>query len=110
MGSPVTFGEAGYVVFPHLLALHGLLVLSALAWLLSFTALSERRQLGVVQAATAGYVALIAVTLAHALGGRAPFDLTGVGAIIFWISVAVVMGAFVATAAWLRLAAQPRDA
>ena len=102
VGSPVVFGEAGLIVFPHLLSLHGLLVLSVLAWLLSFTALPERRRTRVVQAASVGYVAFIAVSLAQALGGRAPFDLSGFVAVLFWISVALFMGVSVATLAWLR--------
>ena len=101
--SPVVFGEAGLVVVPHLLSLHGLLVLSVLAWLLSFTGLPERRRVRVVQVASVGYIALIAVSLAQALGGRAPLDLTGYVAVLFWTSFALFMGVFVATLAWLRL-------
>ena len=93
MSSPVTFGEAGLVVFPHLLSLHGLLVLSVLVWLLSFTAWPERRRTGVLQVATAGYIALVAVSLVQALDGRAPFDLAGFLAVLFWMSVALVIGA-----------------
>jgi hypothetical protein len=106
----VVFGEAGLVVFPHLLSLHGLLVLSVLAWLLSFTALPERRRAGVVQAATVGYVALIAVSLTQALEGRAPFDLAGLVAVLFWISVALFAGTFAATLAWLRPEARAQGA
>jgi MFS family permease len=95
--SPVVFGEAGLVVFPHLLSFHSLLILSALAWLLSFTALPERRRTSVVQAAAAIYVVLVAVSLAQALAGRAAFDLTGSFALVFWISVALLMVAFIAT-------------
>lgn len=93
VSSPVTFGEAGLVVFPHLLSLHGLLVLSVLVWLLSFTAWPERRRTGVLQVATAGYIALVAVSLVQALDGRAPFDLAGFLAVLFWMSVALVIGA-----------------
>jgi hypothetical protein len=104
--SPVVFGEAGLVVVPHLLSLHGLLVLSVLAWLLSFTALQERRRVNIVQAATVGYVALIAVSLVQALDGRAPLDLTGFVAVLFWTSLALCTGVFVATLAWLRPSAR----
>ena len=95
--SPVTFGEAGLVVFPHLLALHGLLVLAVLAWLLSFTARSEERRTRVVQIALAGYVVLIAVSLAQALAGRAPFELLAPAALVFWTSMAIFVAAFAAT-------------
>lgn len=100
--SPVTFGDAGLVVFPHLLALHGLLVLAVLAWLVSFTTWPERRRTGVVQIATGGYVALIAVSLAQALAGRAPLALVAPVAVLFWTSIAVVAAAFGATVARLR--------
>jgi hypothetical protein len=92
VSSPVTFGEAGLVVFPHLLSLHSLLVLSVLVWLLTFTTWPERRRVAVVQIATVGYFALVAVSLVQALAGRAPFDLTGFLAVLFWISFALVIG------------------
>ena len=108
VSSPVTFGEAGLVLFPHLLSLHGLLVLSVLVWLLSFTTLSERRRTGVMQVATAGYIALVAVSLVQALDGRAPFDLAAFLAVLFWMSVALVIGAGVMTLFGLgRTARQP---
>jgi hypothetical protein len=106
VSSPVTFGEAGLVVFPHLLSLHGLLVLSVLVWLLSFTAWPERRRTGVVQVATAGYVALVIVSLVQALAGRAPFDLAGLLAVLFWMSAALVIGAGAITLVGLRRTAQ----
>jgi hypothetical protein len=46
-----------------------------------------------VQIASAGYFALVAVLLAQALAGRAPLDLGGVLAALFWISLALVIGA-----------------
>jgi hypothetical protein len=104
--SPIVFGRAGLVIFPHLLALFGLLVFSVLAWLLSFAALPERRRTGVLELAIAGYVALVAVSLAQALQGRAPFDLTGFTAALFWISAALFVGAAVVTFILLRRAAQ----
>jgi hypothetical protein len=97
VSSPIVFGEAGLVLVPHLLALHGLLVLSTLAWLLSFTDWPERRRTGTVQLAAAGYLAMVAVSLSQALAGRAPFDLPGLLAVLFWSSVALVIGAVAAT-------------
>ena len=108
--SPVVFGEAGLVVVPHLLSFHSLLILSALAWLLSFASLSERRRTSVILTAAAGYVALVAVSLAQALVGRAPFDLTGFFAMVFWMSVAVLGVVLIATLAWLRPAARAQGA
>jgi hypothetical protein len=95
--SPVTFGEAGLVVFPHLLSLHGLLALAVLVWFLSFTAWPERRRTRVLQVALAAYAVLIAVSLAEALAGRAPFEPAGPAALLFWTSAALFVAAFAAT-------------
>lgn len=95
--SPVTFGKAGLVLVPHLLSLHGLFFSSFLAWLLSFTNLPERRRIGVMQVALTSYVALVVVSLVQALDGRAPLDLAGPLAVVFWISAVLVIGAAGAT-------------
>jgi len=52
--------------------MHAIQVLPVLAWLLSFARLSERRRLGLVWAATAGYGALVTVSVAQTAAGRAP--------------------------------------
>src|SRR5215510_5383833 len=67
-----TFGAAGVMKVPHAVAMHAIQVLPALAWLLSFTPLAERRRLGLVWAAAAGYGALVAVSVAQTAAGRAP--------------------------------------
>jgi hypothetical protein len=41
-----TFGAAGVMKVPHAVAIHGIQVLPALAWLLSFAGLPERRRVG----------------------------------------------------------------
>jgi hypothetical protein len=69
-----TFGAAGVMKVPHAVAIHGIQVLPALAWLLSFTTLPERRRLALVRVATLGYVALVAVSLLQTAAGRAPFE------------------------------------
>jgi hypothetical protein len=110
VSSPVTFGDAGVVLVPHLLALHGLVVLTVLASLLSFSALAERRRTRVVQVATAGYLALVAVSLIQALVGRAPLDLLVPAALLFWASIAVLASAFATTLAGLRQTGRPQRA
>jgi hypothetical protein len=97
VSSPVTFGEAGLVLVPHLLSLHGLLVLSVLAWLLSFSTRPERHRTRIVLVALAGYLALVAISLVQALDGRAPLDLTSLLAVLFWTGVALVVGAVAVT-------------
>jgi hypothetical protein len=107
--SPIVFGDAGLVLFPHLLALHGLLILSTLAWLLSFTPWPERRRTTVIQVAAAGYAALVAASLVQALDGRAPFDLAGLLAVAFWISVALIIAAMAMTLLGLGRTARPPE-
>jgi hypothetical protein len=70
-----TVGPAGVMKVPHAVAMHAIQVLPALAWLLSFAALPERRRVGLVWAASVGYGALVAVSVAQTAAGRAPFDL-----------------------------------
>ena len=60
---------------PHAVAMHAIQVGPALARLLGFTGLPERRRLGLVWAAAAGFGALVAVSVAQTAAGRAPFDL-----------------------------------
>ena len=54
----------------HAVTMHAVLLLPALAWLLSHTGWTERRQTRVILAATAGYVALAAATAVGNLTGR----------------------------------------
>jgi hypothetical protein len=54
--------------------MHAILVLPALAWLLSFANWSERRRLGVVLLAAAGYVALAGLVVAGNVIGFALLD------------------------------------
>src|SRR6266511_530776 len=58
-----TFGAAGVMKVPHAVAIHAVQVLPALAWLLSFTTLAERRRVGLVGTAALGYVALVVVSV-----------------------------------------------
>jgi hypothetical protein len=110
VSSPIVSGESGLVLVPHLLSLHGLLVLSVLAWLLTFTTWPERRRTAAVQTASAGYLVLVAVLLTQALAGRAPLDLGGVLAVLFWISLALVIGAAGVTLVGLGRAARKQPA
>lgn len=106
--SPVVFGEAGLVVVPHLLALHSIFALSVLTLLLSLSAWPERRRVGIVQVAVLGYTVLITVTLAQALRGDGPFAMTGVLGVLFWIGVALLLGALALTLGRLRPARRHR--
>jgi hypothetical protein len=97
-----TFGAAGVMKVPHAVGIHGVQVLPAFAWLLSFTALAERQRLLLVRTATAGYAALVVVSVLQTASGVAPFDL-GVAAAILYLAAVVLLGAaLVAALAALR--------
>ena len=58
----------------------------------------------------AGYAALVAASLVQALDGRAPLDLAGLLAVVFWISVALIVTAVAMTLIGLaRVARQPSE-
>jgi hypothetical protein len=96
-----TFGPAGVMKVPHAVAMHAIQVLPALAWLLSFAALPERRRLGLVWAATTGYGALVAVSLLQTAAGLAPLDLGVAAAVLSLLGILLLGTAF--TAALLAL-------
>jgi hypothetical protein len=97
-----TFGAAGVMKVPHAVAIHGIQVLPALAWLLSFAALPEPRRLGLVRVAVLGYTALVVVSLLQAATGVTPFDLSVVAAVLYLLGVALLGRAIVAALLALR--------
>ncbi|HEX6342014.1 hypothetical protein [Umezawaea sp.] len=66
-GVAEAYGTAGILKPAHGVAMHGVLVLPLLAWLLTFTALDERRRTRVVGWASAGYLALLAAATWYSL-------------------------------------------
>jgi hypothetical protein len=97
-----TFGAAGVMKVPHAVAIHAIQVLPALAWLLGFTAVAERRRLALVQTATLGYVALVAVSLLQTAAGQAPSDVGVAAAVLYLLGVLLLGTAFGATLLALR--------
>jgi hypothetical protein len=92
-----TFGAAGVMKVPHAVAMHAIQVLPALAWLLSFAAVTERRRLLLVRVATLGYVALVAVSLLQTAAGLAPLDVGVATAVLSLVGVVLLGTAFGAT-------------
>jgi hypothetical protein len=86
------FGRAGVMKVPHAISLHAIQVLPALALLLTFTRLSDRRRRSIVWMAAAGYLGLAATAILQTFSGRAPFDLTPMAAGLALISL--ILGAF----------------
>ena len=69
-GDPQTAYATGGLLKPmHAVTMHGVLVLPALAWLLSFTDWSEARRVWLIAAAASAYVMLVALVAAGNLAG-----------------------------------------
>jgi hypothetical protein len=100
-----TFGPAGVMKVPHAVAIHAIQVLPALAWLLSFTRLPERRRLALVRVGGGGYLALVVVSLLQTATGTAPWDVGVAAAVLYLLGVGLLGGALVAVVLALRQAA-----
>jgi hypothetical protein len=87
---------------PHAVAIHAIQVLPALAWLLSFAVLPERRRLGLVRIASLGYAALVVVSVLQTANGLAPFDVGVAAAVLYLLGIALLGGAFLAALLALR--------
>jgi hypothetical protein len=97
-----TFGSAGVIKVPHAVAIHAIQVLPALAWLLSFATLPERRRVGLVGTAALGYVALVVVSVLQTAAGLAPLDVGVVTAALYLLGVGLLGIAFAAAVLALR--------
>jgi hypothetical protein len=97
-----TFGAAGVMKVPHAVGIHGIQVLPALAWLLSFAALPEQRRVGLVRVAVVGYVALVVVSVLQTASGVAPFDVGVVAALLYLLGIALLGTALVTAVLALR--------
>ncbi|MDQ3661136.1 MAG: hypothetical protein M3454_08795 [Actinomycetota bacterium] len=100
--SPLIFGQDGILNLSHAAALHALQLLPVLAWLLSFSTRSENQRTKIVGVAAAGYAGLVLLSGLQALGGRAPFDLSGVGSAVLIVSATAILAASVVALAGLR--------
>ncbi len=87
---------------PHAVALHGIQVLPALAWLMSFTGFGQRARKRTVTVAVAGYAGLVAVAALQTFSGLAPLDLTIWAAVLLLASLTLLAGAAITGASGLR--------
>jgi hypothetical protein len=97
-----TFGAAGVMKVPHAVAIHAIQVLPALAWLLSFAAIAERRRVSLVGTAILGYVALVVVSLIQTATGMAPLDVGVATGVLYLLGIGLLGIAFVAALIALR--------
>lgn len=92
-GHPQAAYATGGTLKPtHAVTMHGILVLPLLAWLLSFADWSERRRMGVVLTAAAGYVAVVGVVVVTNVMGIALGRMPAAMTTILGVGVAVVLG------------------
>ena len=82
---------------PHVVSLHVVQLLPALAWLLGFSGWAERRRTRVVLVAAAGYLGLPAVTVVQTFSGVPTLELDAGVAILLVASVLALAGPFVVT-------------
>jgi hypothetical protein len=103
-----TVGAAGSMKFAHAVPMHAIQVLAALAWLLSRSGRSQRRQAQLVALAVVGYGGLVGVAL-----GRTSLGLAPVGWLDAWTLgylLAAVLLAAPAVAAVAAVTTQHRHA
>jgi hypothetical protein len=67
-----TYGAAGAMKVAHAVPMHAIQVFAILAWVLSLSGLTRRRQVSLVALAVAGYAGLFGVELLRTAGGLAP--------------------------------------
>jgi hypothetical protein len=72
--APRAYATGGTLKVTHAVTMHAILVLPALAWLLSFADWSEERRVRVVTTGSAGYLVLVVVVSVQNVAGLAPSD------------------------------------
>ena len=93
-GSPqVAYTTAGALKPLHAVAMHAILVLPALAWLLRFTGWSERRRVRLVWLAIAAYTVLTAVVAIESFSGVSPLAAPPIATTTSVIAIAVLAAA-----------------
>jgi hypothetical protein len=91
-GNPQAAYATGGALKPtHAVTMHAILVLPALAWLLSFADWSEQRRLGVVLVASAGYVVLAGVVAAANVDDIGSREVPAASAALFAAGTLVIL-------------------
>ncbi len=107
-GDPQAAYATGGALKPiHGMTMHGILVLPALAWVLSLAPWSERQRIGAVLLAAAGYVAIAAVVAAGNLTHTDLRQLSTASLAIFGFGVVSLLGSASAAIAAARRGVSP---
>jgi hypothetical protein len=89
----LAYTTAGFLKPAHAVAMHAILVIPALAWLLTFTRWPERTRLHIVQLGVAGYLLLTAVTVVESFTHVSPLAAPVVGSLGSAIGLAAIVAA-----------------
>jgi hypothetical protein len=104
-GQPERAYAAGGVLKPtHFITMHAILVLPALAWLLSFVGWNEQQRLRLVLVAAVGYLGLATVVAAANVVGMQPRQLPVIAALLGSLGAFAVLATIVVTAIGLARA------
>ena len=92
-GDPQAAYATGGAMKPtHAVAMHAILVLPMLAWVLSFANWSERRRIGAVLAASAGYIAIASVIALANVAGIDSGQMSAAMIALFAVGVVLLLG------------------
>lgn len=89
----VAYTIAGFLKPAHAVAMHAILVIPGMAWLLTFTRWPERTRLHVVQLGVAGYLLLTAVTIVESATHVSPLAAPMIGSLGSAVGIAAIIGA-----------------
>jgi hypothetical protein len=93
--SMTTYGEAGAMKLAHAVPMHAIQVLLVLAWMLSRSRLSQRRRVGLVAVAIAGYAGLLGVALLRTVEGAGPLELPSATTAAYLVAATLLAGPMV---------------
>ncbi len=89
----LAYTTAGALKPIHAVAMHAILVVPALAFLLRFTDWPERRRLAIVWLGVAGYTGLLLVTVVETVSGISPIAAPAVGTVASLLALALLASA-----------------
>jgi hypothetical protein len=89
----LAYTTAGELKPVHAVAMHAILVLPGMAWLLRFTGWDERVRMWLVGAGAGGYLVLTAVVAIESFAGQSPFAAPPLETAVSAVALAVLVGA-----------------
>jgi hypothetical protein len=89
----VAYTTAGFLKPAHAVTMHAILVIPALAWLVSFTHWGENQQLNVVRLGVAGYGLLSIVIIIESATHTAPLSAPPLAMAVSGLGLAVLLAA-----------------